>query len=88
MRIFLETPDDVIAERLHDGRVEAAEVQPVIFARLGSNPDVIKAEAAKADYTLSGTDTRQAQLARFAEFAAEFYGRADRGSGGRPRDRN
>ena len=46
----------------------------VILDRLGSNPDVIKAEATKADYTMSGAETREAQLARFREITAELYG--------------
>ena len=77
VRIFLETADQVIAVRLQGARVETRDVQQVIFDRLGSNPAVIEAEAAKADYRMSGTETRQAQLARFAEITAEFFGGAN-----------
>jgi hypothetical protein len=75
VRIFLETADDVIAERLRGAPVEPREVHHVLLDRLGSNPAVIEAEAGKADYTMSGTQTPKAQLARFAEITAEFYGR-------------
>jgi len=80
VRIFLETADHVIAERLQDARVEPGEVRQVLLDRLGSNPAVIKAEAAKADYTMSGAQTREAQLARFAAIVAEFFGQAGDGA--------
>jgi hypothetical protein len=74
VRIFLETPDHVIAERLCGAPVDPGKAARVILDRLGSNRDVIEAQAWKADYTMSGTETREAQLARFGEITREFYG--------------
>ena len=67
----------MIAKRLRGVRVEPRDVRHVILDRLESNPAVIEAEAPRTDYGMSGTETREAQLARFAEITAEFFGRAN-----------
>jgi len=74
VRIFVETPDSVIAERLIGEPQQAQCVSRLILDRLGTNPEVIKRKAALADFEIDGTASRENQISLFGELFAHYFG--------------
>jgi hypothetical protein len=79
IRIFVDTPEDVIAQRLSGGRERGERAKATIRKWLGANPQLIAAQAPLADFVIDGTVGREEQLARFMKKAGAFFGLAPPG---------
>ncbi len=79
IRIFVDTPEDVIAQRLSGGRERGERAKATIRKWLGANPQLIAAQAPLADFVIDGTVGREEQLARFMTKAGAFFGLAPPG---------
>lgn len=77
MRVFVETAEDVVAERLTGTRVDRLRARVLIRERLAANIDDILSQAHVADCTIVGTVDRPAQVRRFRTCYAQFVGRRD-----------
>ena len=75
MRVFVETAEEVVAERLTGRRVDRPRARSLIRERLAANIDDILSQAHVADWTIDGTADRPAQLRRFLTCYAQFVGR-------------
>ena len=74
-RLFVETPDSVIAARLAGRPVEEEDVATTIHGRLGDNPRVIKHNSSLADARVDGTASREDQIEFFGSFVRDFFGK-------------
>ncbi len=62
VRVYVDTPDEVIASRL-EGRTVVKAVAPGVIARhLGDNPTLLRGLRSEADIIVSGTSAHAAQL--------------------------
>ena len=75
MRVFVDTPEQVVAERLTGTRVDRLRAHILIRERLAANIDGILGQAHTADCTIIGTMDRKAQLRRFHTCYAQFVAR-------------
>ena len=76
IRIFVETPEDVIAQRLSGGRERGERAKATIRTWLGANPRLIVEQAPLADFVIDGTAGREEQIANFVKKAGPFFGLA------------
>ena len=67
LRIFVQTPEEVIAERLAGVPVPGDQVQAVMRQWLGDNARRILDQSGRADFVIGGTAPRDVQVARFVE---------------------
>lgn len=74
-RLFVDTPDSVIAARLAGRPVNEEDVATTIHGRLGDNPRVIRHNSSLADGTIDGTATREDQIEFFEGFVRDFFDR-------------
>jgi hypothetical protein len=72
LRVFVETPDAVVAERLTGDRVDPARASAVIRDRLAPNTVEIRRGVQTADVVLDGTAERPAQVRRFLDAHTRF----------------
>ncbi len=81
LKVFLQIPDRVIVERLWKKEHDDAAAAEIVRERLGTNPNVIRAQASLADLTMAGTGDRAKQVSQFLEFFERFFsGRANGGA--------
>ena len=69
-RVYVETPDVVVAERLTHTRVDPAQATRVLSERLARNLEYVRSRLACADLVIDGTADSSGQVARFFEFGA------------------
>ena len=74
LRVFMETPEEVIAQRLAGTRPRGERAREVIRKWLGANPKLILEQAPLADLFIEGTAGRDEQVKRFLEFYTSFFG--------------
>ena len=74
VRIFVETPEAVIAERLSGVPHEGEEATAVVRQWLGDNPALILDQARSAHLIIDGTAPRPLQCSRFLDFCSTFFG--------------
>ena len=79
LRVFLEVPDRVVAERLTGEEHDEARSAEIVRERLGTNPDVIRCQAPLADLTMAGTLDRSKQVSHFLEFFGRYFEGGARG---------
>ena len=75
MRVFVETGEEVVAERLTGRRVDRLRAGVLIRERLAANIDVILGQACIADWIIDGTADRRTQVHRFLTCYARFVAR-------------
>jgi uridine kinase len=66
MRVFVDTPDDVIAARFAGAAVSQENVAGVLHTYLSDNARRILAQKPHADLIIDGTTSRDDQVARFS----------------------
>jgi uridine kinase len=69
-RVYVETPDVVVAERLMQTRVDPGRATAILNERLAPNLESIRSQRACADLVIDGTADSSTQVARFCEFGA------------------
>lgn len=72
MRVFVQTPDEVVAERLAGARLDPAQARAVLRDRLAPNTAAIRRGARTANLVIDGTAERPAQVRRFLDAHAQF----------------
>ena len=75
MRVFVQTPFEVGAERLTGSRAGAAGARALVLGRLAPNTAGIARGAGRAHLVVDGTAERPAQLRRFMDAHARFLDR-------------
>ena len=78
IRVFVATPDAVVAERLTGERLDPARARTVIRDRLAPNTAAIRRGAEIADLVVDGTADRPAQVRRFLDAHARLVAPAAR----------
>jgi hypothetical protein len=74
VRIFVETPEEVIAHRLSGVAHRGDQASAVVREWLGDNPRLILAQAPLAGVIIDGTAPRKDQVAGFVESFGAFFG--------------
>jgi hypothetical protein len=69
-RVFVETPDVVVAERLMRSRVDPDRATAILNERLAPNLESIRSQRACAQLVINGAANPSIQVARFREFAS------------------
>jgi hypothetical protein len=72
IRVFVASPDFVVAERLTGERVDPARARAIVRARLAPNTAAIRRGARNADLVVDGTAERPAQVRRFLDAHARL----------------
>jgi RNase adaptor protein for sRNA GlmZ degradation len=72
MQVFVETPDEVVAERLTSRRVAPEQARAVLHDQLAPNTPTIRRDAQAADLIIDGTAARPVQVRRFLDAHAQF----------------
>lgn len=68
-RMFVETPDVIVTERLLRVRVDPGRATAILNERLAPNLASIRSQRARANLIIDGTANRSNQVARFSDFA-------------------
>jgi uridine kinase len=70
MRVFVQTPEVVVAERLAGVTIDPEKANAFIRERMASNVDAILSDARTADLIIDGTAERRVQIQSFLVFRA------------------
>ena len=72
-KVFLQVSDRVVAKRLTGEEHDEAGSAEVVRQQLGTNPDLIRSQAALADLRMPGTGDRPRQVSDLVEFCDHFF---------------
>lgn len=70
MRVFVQTPEVVVAERLVGATIDPEKASAFIRERLAPNVDAILSQAHSADLIIDGTAEQRVQIQSFLAFRA------------------
>lgn len=73
VRVFVDTPEHIIAERLSGKPARGPQVATIIHEWLGENSRTILDQASAADLVIDGTVEREIQVRQFVERFRSFF---------------
>ena len=77
-RVYIETPDQILADRFAKEPVPPNQVNRVIKSHMANNADLIRPDREAADLLIDGTAEPETQIDQFLAGFQERFGVTDR----------